>query len=82
MNSVIALLQIPFTLSGLQMICILWLEAPALDEFVTIGAVCLVGMVLFGEYYLDIMISLIVGALNPDSLCLIYRWYSHRFPLV
>jgi hypothetical protein len=82
MHAVIALLQIPFPLSGLQMICILWLEASALNEFATIGAVCLVGMVLFGEDYLDIVVPLIVGALNPDPLCLIYRWYRHRFPLV
>jgi hypothetical protein len=80
MNSVIALSQIPCTLSGLQMICVLRLEAPALNQFATIGSVCLVSRILFGKDCLNIMFPLIVGALNPDSLGLIYRWYCHFFP--
>jgi hypothetical protein len=82
MNSVITLLLIPFTLGRQQMVSILWLEATTLDELATIGSVGLVGVILSGKDDLDRMIPLIASALNPDSLRLIYRWYSHRFPLV
>ncbi len=56
-----------------------WLEASALNEFAAIGSVGLIRVILLGKNRLDVMIPLIAGALNPDSLCLIYCWDSHDF---
>jgi hypothetical protein len=80
MYVVIALFPIPFALSRLKMICVLWLEASMLDKCATVGPVNPVRAILFEKNCLDRMISLIAGALNPDSLCLVYGWDGHGFP--
>jgi hypothetical protein len=79
MNPVIPLVLVPFSLRGQEMIGVLWLKASTLNEFATIGPVGLVGMILLEKNQLDVMIPLIAGAINPNALCLVYRWDSHGF---
>ena len=59
-----------------------WLEASTVEELVSVGLVSLVRVTLLEKDRLDVMISLIVRALNPDSFCLVYGWCGHRFPPV
>jgi hypothetical protein len=82
MDAVIALVLIPFALSGREMIGALWLEASTVYELVTVGRVCPVRVTFLEKDCLDVMIPLIVRTLNPDSFCLIYGWYGHRLPPV
>jgi hypothetical protein len=82
MDPVIALPLIPFTLSGQKMIGDLWLKASSMDELATIGSMRLVRVVFLGKYRLDVMVSLVIRAVNPDPFRLVYCWYSHRFPPV
>jgi len=42
MDSMIALLLIPFTLSRQKMVGKLWLEASAMDKLATVGPMCLI----------------------------------------
>jgi hypothetical protein len=77
MDAVIALLLVPFALRRLEMICILRLEASTLDELATVGPVDLVRVTRLEKNCLDVMIPLIAGALNPDPLRLVHRWYGH-----
>jgi hypothetical protein len=79
MDPVVALSLIPFSLGRLEVIGMFGLETSALNEFAAIGSVGLIRVILLGKNRLDVMIPLIVGALNPDSFCLIYCRDSHDF---
>jgi hypothetical protein len=81
MNSMIALILIPFPLGWEKTIGILWLETSTGNKLATVGSVRLVRVILPGKYLLNIMIPCIIGAFNPDSFRLVYCWYRHRFLL-
>lgn len=79
MNSVIALGLVPGSSRRQNMVVKFWLEASPLNKSPTVREVFLIGMVLFGKDRLNVMISLVVRACNPDTFGLVYGWYYHVF---
>jgi hypothetical protein len=80
MNPMITLSLIPFASSRQEMVVVLWLETSTLNELTTIEPMSPIRVALLAKNRLDIMISLIVGTLDPDPLRLVYCWNSHKFP--
>lgn len=61
------------------MVIVLWLETSPLDQQETVCPMSMVNLCILREDFLDKMVTLIPGASNPDTLCLIQNWQNHLF---